>query len=260
MRAPTGTRIEETAALCDRVEAVIREQIPQSELVSMIDNIGLPYSSINLSYSNSAPIGTGDADILAELSKDHHPTAEYVHDLRIEAGQGFSRRHFLFLARGHRQPDSEFRPSRSDRYSNRRTRSGGQPRVCGQLAEPAEIRSRHGGPADPAGLQPAQTAHRRGPHQSAADRLLRARRRQQPADFAQRQFSDVAHLLARSATGVSYSIATQTPQYRADSLQDLENIPGHRPRHAAIRKLWPAWLPSAAARKWAWSRTTTSCR
>ncbi|HWW18379.1 MAG TPA: efflux RND transporter permease subunit, partial [Candidatus Saccharimonadales bacterium] len=54
MRAPTGTRIEETAALCDQVEAVIRKQIPQSELVSLIDNIGLPYSSINLSYSNSA--------------------------------------------------------------------------------------------------------------------------------------------------------------------------------------------------------------
>src|ERR1700691_5030202 len=88
MRAPTGTRIEETAALCDQVEAVIRKQIPRAELTSLIDNIGLPYSSINLSYSNSAPIGTGDADILAELSKDHHPTAEYVHDLRIELGSG----------------------------------------------------------------------------------------------------------------------------------------------------------------------------
>ena len=97
MRAPTGTRIEETAALCDRVEAVIRKQIPQSELVSLIDNIGLPYSSINLSYSNSAPIGTGDADILAELSKDHHPTADYVHDLRIELAKDFPGVTFYFL-------------------------------------------------------------------------------------------------------------------------------------------------------------------
>ncbi len=73
MRAPTGTRIEETAALCDQVEAAIRKQIPQDELVSVIDNIGLPYSGINLSYSNSAPIGPGDADILVDLTKDHHP-------------------------------------------------------------------------------------------------------------------------------------------------------------------------------------------
>ena len=112
MRAPTGTRIEETAALCDRVEAVIRQQIPQSELVSLIDNIGLPYSSINLSYSNSAPIGPGDADILAELSRDHHPTEKYVHDLRDQVGPGFSGRHFLLLAGRYRQSNSEFRACR----------------------------------------------------------------------------------------------------------------------------------------------------
>src|ERR1700732_4020394 len=56
MRAPTGTRIEETAALCDRVDAVIRSQIPPSQIVGIIDNIGLPYSGFNLSYSTSAPI------------------------------------------------------------------------------------------------------------------------------------------------------------------------------------------------------------
>ena len=75
MRAATGTRIEETAAICDRVEDDIRRQIPPSELAGIIDNIGLPYSSINLSYSNSAPVGTGDADIQVELSKNHRPTA-----------------------------------------------------------------------------------------------------------------------------------------------------------------------------------------
>ena len=59
MRAATGTRIEETAAICDRVEDDIRREIPPSELGGIIDNIGLPYSSINLSYSNSAPVGHG---------------------------------------------------------------------------------------------------------------------------------------------------------------------------------------------------------
>ncbi len=61
-------RIEDTAFLCDRVEDSIRKQIPPDEMASVIDNIGLPYSGINLSYSNSAPIGTSDADILVTLS------------------------------------------------------------------------------------------------------------------------------------------------------------------------------------------------
>src|SRR6516165_5016 len=68
LRGPTGMRIEDTAFLCDRVEDSIRRQIPGSEVSSIIDNIGLPYSGINLSYSNSAPVGASDADILVTLS------------------------------------------------------------------------------------------------------------------------------------------------------------------------------------------------
>src|SRR5262249_35273189 len=71
LRARTGTRIEETARLCDLVEQSIREQIPAGEISSIIDNIGLPYSGINLSYSTSAPIGPADADILVGLTGDH---------------------------------------------------------------------------------------------------------------------------------------------------------------------------------------------
>src|SRR6202034_1296286 len=78
VRAHTGTRIEDTARLCDQIENVIRGEIPKSELGTIIDNIGLPYSGLNLSYSNSAPVGPGDADILVELSKKHRPTEEYV--------------------------------------------------------------------------------------------------------------------------------------------------------------------------------------
>ena len=70
LRARTGTRIEETARLCDRIEGFIREEIPPSEISSIIDNIGLPYSSINLSYSNSAPTGPADADILVTLTPE----------------------------------------------------------------------------------------------------------------------------------------------------------------------------------------------
>ncbi len=82
VRARTGTRIEEMAALCDHIDATIREHIPASEVVTIVDNIGLPYSGLNLSYSTSAPVGPADADIQVQLSKDHHPTEEYVKNLR----------------------------------------------------------------------------------------------------------------------------------------------------------------------------------
>lgn len=82
MRAHTGTRIEETAALCDRVEGTIRQVIPPDELVTVLDNIGLPYSSLNMSYSNSNPIGPSDADIQVQLAPRHAPTEEYVQKLR----------------------------------------------------------------------------------------------------------------------------------------------------------------------------------
>src|ERR1700757_434648 len=69
MRGPTGMRIEETARLCDLVEQSIRQQLPQGEVSSIIDNIGLPYSGINTSYSNTGTVGTSDADILVTLTK-----------------------------------------------------------------------------------------------------------------------------------------------------------------------------------------------
>src|ERR1700692_3293100 len=89
MRAPTGMRIEETANLCDLIEQSIRKQIPVAEVQSVIDNIGLPYSGINLSYSNSAPVGTQDADILVTLSAKHHPTDNYIRQLRLTLPREF---------------------------------------------------------------------------------------------------------------------------------------------------------------------------
>jgi len=89
LRGPTGTRIEDTAFLCDRVEDAIRRQIPAGEMESIIDNIGLPYSGINLSYSNSAPIGTSDADVMVTLSPKHHPTNDYVKQLRARLATEF---------------------------------------------------------------------------------------------------------------------------------------------------------------------------
>ncbi|HEY2807361.1 MAG TPA: efflux RND transporter permease subunit [Steroidobacteraceae bacterium] len=82
LRAATGTRIDETAMLADRVEASIRAIIPAREIDTIVDNLGVPYSGINLTYSTSAPVGAGDADVFVGLAKGHRPTAQYVRELR----------------------------------------------------------------------------------------------------------------------------------------------------------------------------------
>jgi multidrug efflux pump subunit AcrB len=98
LRARSGTRLEETARLCDAVEARIRQIIPGQDLDSLIDNIGVPYSGINLSYSTSAPVGPGDADIMIALRADRHrPTAEYVRMLRVQLRDDFPGTTFAFL-------------------------------------------------------------------------------------------------------------------------------------------------------------------
>ncbi len=96
-RARPGLRVEETARLCDEVEDVLRSEIPKAELQTVLDNIGLPYSSINLSYSSSGVIGTNDAEILIALNPEHHhPTAQYVRRLRRELPARFPGVEFFF--------------------------------------------------------------------------------------------------------------------------------------------------------------------
>jgi multidrug efflux pump subunit AcrB len=97
VRARTGTRIEETAALCDAIEATIRGVIPAKQLSSIVDNLGLPYSGINLAYSTSAPVGPGDADIFVNLSDGHKPTADFVHVLRTRLNADYPSTTFSFL-------------------------------------------------------------------------------------------------------------------------------------------------------------------
>jgi multidrug efflux pump subunit AcrB len=97
LRTPTGLRIDETASLCDRVEATIRETVPAHEITTIVDNIGVPYSGINLAYSTSAPVGPGDADIFVNLSADHRPTAGYVRTLRDKLTSLYPSTSFAFL-------------------------------------------------------------------------------------------------------------------------------------------------------------------
>ena len=98
MRAPTGTRIEETTRIADAVESAIREIIPADQLDTILDNIGLPNSGINLSYSNAGTIGTMDAEILMSLKKGHAPTDQFITQLRNELPKRFPNVEFFFQA------------------------------------------------------------------------------------------------------------------------------------------------------------------
>ena len=233
LRAPTGTRIEETAALCDRIEAQIRKQIPAAELATVLDNIGMPYSSINLSYSNSAPIGPGDADILVSLKKDHRPTAEYVHDLRLELNRDFPGVTFYFLPADMVSQILNFGlPAPIDIQIVGRNLSANR-EFADRLMNKLKFVS---GTTD----MRIQQAFDQPRLHIDVDRTKASQ-----IGFTQR---DVANNLLISLsgssqtsptfwldpkTGVSYNIAAQTPQYRLDSLHDLENIPVTGPNPAA---------------------------
>jgi multidrug efflux pump subunit AcrB len=97
VRAKTGTRIEETARLVSLVDDRIRSKIPAAEMDNILDNIGLPYSGINFMHATSGLIGAGDADIIVSLKEDHHPTADYVRQLRAELPREFPSATFSFL-------------------------------------------------------------------------------------------------------------------------------------------------------------------
>jgi multidrug efflux pump subunit AcrB len=97
VRARSGTRIEETARLVDRVESSIRRHVPAAETDNILDNIGLPYSGINFMHATSGLIGAGDADIIVSLTEKHHAAADYVRDLRRDLPREFPSATFSFL-------------------------------------------------------------------------------------------------------------------------------------------------------------------
>jgi multidrug efflux pump subunit AcrB len=97
VRAPMGTRVEETAAEFDRIEQAIRHVIPSKQLDTVIDNIGLPLSGVNMVYNASGTIGPQDGDIQVELKEDHAPTADFVRELRARLPREFPGTQFAFL-------------------------------------------------------------------------------------------------------------------------------------------------------------------
>jgi multidrug efflux pump subunit AcrB len=97
IRAQPGTRIEETARLFDLVEQTVRRTIPPDQLDNIVDNIGLPFSGINMAYQNTGTIGPEDGDALISLKEDHAPTAKFIKQLRTILPQSFPGTTFSFL-------------------------------------------------------------------------------------------------------------------------------------------------------------------
>jgi multidrug efflux pump subunit AcrB len=225
VRAHTGTRIEETARLCDLVDNEIRREIPKKEIVSIIDNIGLPYSGLNLSYSTSAPIGPADADITISLAEDHHPTEKYVATLLTNLSKQF--------------PGTDFYTLPVDMVTQ--ILNFGLPAPLDVQIVGANMAANH----------------------ALAEKIMQeikyvpgitGLRIQQPFNYP-RYFVDVDRSKAQDigltqrdtagsllvalsgsfqtsptfwldpANGVSYSVAVQSPQYNLESLQQLKNIP-----------------------------------
>ena len=225
VRGPTGMRIEDTAFLCDLVEDSIKKQIPASEVDSIIDNIGLPYSGINLSYSNSAPIGTADADIMVTLSPKHHPTEDYVKQLRLSLAKNFPGVTFAFLPSDMVTQILNFGlPAPIDIQVVGHDLEGNRAWADQVLQKirsvPGAVDLRIQQPFDQPYL------HMRIERTKAQELGFSAH------DIAQNLLVSLSGSFQTSPTywldpknGVSYSIATQTPQYRADSLQDLVNTP-----------------------------------
>lgn len=97
LRARSGTRIEETARLVDRVEQAIRAEIPPRDLAGILDNIGLPNSGISTSYLNNGTVGPGDADIMVSLKEGHAPSEDYIRKLRVLLNRSYPGTTFYFL-------------------------------------------------------------------------------------------------------------------------------------------------------------------
>jgi len=225
LRAPTGTRIEETARLCDVVERFIRRNIPSDQMDTIIDNIGLPYSSINLSYSTSAPVGTEDADILVSLKPKHDSTEKYEHDLRLKLAGAFPGVTFSFQPADIVSQILNFGlPSPIDIQV-----VGNNLPANRELADKllAQVR-RIPGAVDVRVQQPFNEpylhvnvdrtkAQEVGyTEQNVANNLLIS---------LSGSFQTTPEFWLDPKNGVEYTIATQTPQYRIQSLQDLENVP-----------------------------------
>ncbi|MGB9433731.1 MAG: efflux RND transporter permease subunit [Candidatus Acidiferrum sp.] len=226
MRARTGLRIEESARLAGRINQVIRQTIPEKDLLTVLDNIGLPYSSINLTYSNSGTIGTADGEILVQLKQERgKPTSAYIDELRRRLPSEFPGVQFFF------QPADIV-----TQILNFGTPAPIDIQIVGQDQDgnfeaglKLEDEIRH--------IPGAVDVHVQQAFDSPTLYMDINRTR---AQYVGMQARDVAQnvLISLSSSfqtapnfwldpknGVSYNVAVQTPQYRVDNYQELQNTP-----------------------------------
>ena len=229
VRARTGTRIEETAALCDHIDNTIRENIPAKEVVTIVDNIGLPYSGLNLSYSTSAPIGPADADIQVQLTKDHHPTAAYVENLRTVLNREYPGVTFYVLPVDIVTQILNFGLSAPidiqivgpDLNDNRALAE----KMLDEIryvpgAVDARIQQPFNFPKMTVDVDRTRAQTIGLTQQNVAQSLLVA---------LSGSFQTTPNFYLDPSNGVTYNVAIQAPQYKLDSLAELESLPVNSP-------------------------------
>ena len=228
-RLPVGTRVEESAARFAMIEKTIREVIPEEEMTTLVDNIGLPPSSINLIYNNTGVIGPQDGDIQIALRKDHAPTADYVRKLREVLPDSFPDIIFSFppadivsqiLNFGAPAPiDIQIRGNNlaaNFEYANKMLKA------IKQVPGVADARIQQSSKSPILELKMDRTR--------AQEMGLTARDVTNNLLVNLAGSSQVAPTFwLNPANGVSYPIVMQTPQYNMDSLQSLNNLPVSSP-------------------------------
>jgi multidrug efflux pump subunit AcrB len=236
-RAPIGTRVEETANQFVAVQKAIRQIIPANEIVTMVDNVGMPVSGINMTYNNTGTIGSQDGEIQIKLAADHHPTADYIRELRQKLPERFPGFTFSFLPADIISQILNFgAPSPID-IQVRATELGAGFDHANKLLN--RLR-RVPGIVD-ARIQQARTA-------PAFDVNIDRSRAQYVGLTTRDVTNSMVVSLAGSgqvaptywlnrANGISYSIVLQTPQYRLDSLSSLSNMPIMAPAASQLQVL-----------------------
>jgi multidrug efflux pump subunit AcrB len=225
IRAKTGTRIEETARLADQVEASIRRKLPGQELNNILDNLGLPYSPYNTMHLTSGIVGAEDGDILVSLNEDHHPTANYVRQLRRELPREFPGTQFYFLPADITTQILNFGlPAPIDIQFQSDDVAEGTRQATAMLEELRQVP----GLADLRIQQPMD-------YPTLNVNLDRTKAEQggyTTHDVAQSMLNSLSGsfqitpmFFLNYKNGVAYNLAAQTPQYHMDTLADIQNIP-----------------------------------
>ena len=236
-RAPVGTRVEESANQFAAIQKAIRQIIPPHEIVTMVDNVGMPVSGINMTYNNTGTIGPQDGDIQIKLAEDHAPTADYVRELRRQLPERFPGFTFSFLPADIISQILNFgAPSPIDiqvRGSDLNANFEHANRLLARIRQvPGVVDAR---------IQQARTA-------PVFDVNIDRTRAQYVGLTTKDVTNSLVVNLAGSSqvaptywldpiNGVSYSIVLQTPQYRLDSLSALSNLPIAAPAASQLQVL-----------------------